>query len=81
MTVYISELARPTERVRLVDILGFLIAIGFCLVNWISYVCSFARLGIYLICHCCRDLLPLAYRTATATLCQGVTSFATLRPK
>lgn len=40
--IYISELARPSERARLVGIFGLLIAIGFCLANWIGYACSFA---------------------------------------
>jgi MFS family permease len=42
MPIYISELARPQERARLCGIFGLLIAIGFCLANWIGYACSFA---------------------------------------
>ena len=40
--IYISELARPQERARLVEIFGLLVAIGFCLANWIGYGCSYA---------------------------------------
>ncbi|KFY69898.1 hypothetical protein V499_09650 [Pseudogymnoascus sp. VKM F-103] len=42
MPIYISELARPEERARLCGIFGLMIAIGFCLANWIGYACSFA---------------------------------------
>ncbi|KAF7546566.1 hypothetical protein G7046_g9264 [Stylonectria norvegica] len=42
LPVYISELALPHERARLVGIFGLLIAIGFCIANWIGYACSFA---------------------------------------
>lgn len=41
--IYISELARPQERARLVGIFGLLVAIGFCLANWIGYACSYAN--------------------------------------
>ena len=40
--IYISELSRPQERARLVGFFGLLVAIGFCLANWIGYACSFA---------------------------------------
>ncbi|KAH6662474.1 general substrate transporter [Halenospora varia] len=40
--IYISEIARPAERARLVGIFGLLVAIGFCLANWIGYACSYA---------------------------------------
>lgn len=43
LPVYISELAVPQERARLVGIFGLLIAIGFCVANWIGYGCSFAH--------------------------------------
>ncbi|KAH8594449.1 general substrate transporter [Bisporella sp. PMI_857] len=41
--IYISELSRPEERARLVGIFGLLVAIGFCLANWIGYACSYAQ--------------------------------------
>lgn len=41
--IYISELARPAERARLVGVFGLLVAVGFCLANWIGYACSFAK--------------------------------------
>jgi MFS family permease len=41
--IYISELAKPEERARLVGIFGMLVALGFCLANWIGYACSFAK--------------------------------------
>lgn len=40
--IYISELSRPQERARLVGVFGLLVAIGFCLANWIGYASSFA---------------------------------------
>jgi MFS family permease len=40
--IYISELSRPHERARLVGIFGMMVAVGFCLANWIGYACSFA---------------------------------------
>ena len=43
LPVYISELALPKERARLVGIFGLMIAIGFCIANWIGYACSFAH--------------------------------------
>ncbi len=43
LPVYISELALPGERARLVGIFGLMIAIGFCIANWIGYACSFAH--------------------------------------
>lgn len=43
LPVYISELAVPQERARLVGIFGLLIAIGFCIANWIGYACSFLK--------------------------------------
>ena len=41
--IYISELSRPSERARLVGVFGMLVAIGFCLANWIGYACSYAK--------------------------------------
>ncbi len=41
--LYISELAKPSQRARFVSIFGVMIAIGFCLANWIGYGCSFAQ--------------------------------------
>jgi MFS family permease len=41
--IYISELSRPHERARLVGIFGMMVAVGFCLANWIGYACSFAK--------------------------------------
>lgn len=41
--VYVSELARPEERARLVGIFGLVMATGFCIANWIGYACSFAN--------------------------------------
>lgn len=43
LPVYISELSIPQERARLVGVFGLLIAIGFCIANWIGYACSFAH--------------------------------------
>jgi MFS family permease len=43
LPVYISELSIPQERARLVGVFGLLIAIGFCVANWIGYACSFAH--------------------------------------
>lgn len=43
LPVYISELAVPQERARLVGIFGLMIAIGFCIANWIGYACSFTN--------------------------------------
>lgn len=40
--VYVSELARPGERARLVGIFGLILSTGFCTANWIGYACSFA---------------------------------------
>ncbi|KAG9245322.1 putative transporter [Calycina marina] len=40
--IYISELARPFERARLVGIFGLLVAVGFLFSNWIGYSASFA---------------------------------------
>ncbi len=40
--LYIAELAKPAARARFVSIFGVMIAIGFCLANWIGYGCSFA---------------------------------------
>ncbi len=40
---YIAELAKPRERARFQAIFGVMIAIGFCLANWIGYGCSFAH--------------------------------------
>lgn len=40
---YIAELAKPAERARFGAIFGVMIAIGFCLANWIGYGCSFAE--------------------------------------
>ena len=54
--IYISELSRPNERARLVGIFGLLVALGFCLANWIGYACSYAsgdaswRLGLAMQC-------------------------------
>ncbi|KAG9231985.1 putative transporter [Amylocarpus encephaloides] len=65
--IYISELAKPSERARLVGIFGMLVAIGFCLANWIGYVCSFAkgdttwRLALGMQIPCAALLLGLAY--------------------
>ena len=42
LPVYISELATAPERARLVGVFGLMIAIGFCVANWIGYACSFA---------------------------------------
>ncbi|CAK7231826.1 hypothetical protein SBRCBS47491_008061 [Sporothrix bragantina] len=42
LPVYISELAVASERGRLVGIFGLMIAIGFCIANWIGYGCSYA---------------------------------------
>ena len=42
LPVYISELATAHERARLVGVFGLMIAIGFCIANWIGYACSFA---------------------------------------
>jgi MFS family permease len=42
LPVYISELAMPHERARLVGIFGLLVATGFCIANWVGYACSFA---------------------------------------
>ena len=41
--VYVSELARPAERARLVGVFGLFVALGFCLANWIGYACSYAK--------------------------------------
>lgn len=41
--VYVSELARSNERARLVGIFGLVLALGFCIANWIGYACSFAE--------------------------------------
>ncbi|KAL2819279.1 general substrate transporter [Aspergillus cavernicola] len=41
--VYVSELARPSERARLVGIFGLILSLGFCIANWIGYACSFAE--------------------------------------
>ena len=43
MPTYISELARPEERGRLIGVMGLGIAIGFLFANWIGYACSFAE--------------------------------------
>lgn len=43
--VYVSELARPGERARLVGIFGLILSTGFCIANWIGYACSFASGG------------------------------------
>ncbi|CAG8983450.1 hypothetical protein HYALB_00000619 [Hymenoscyphus albidus] len=65
--IYISELAKPTERARLVGIFGMLVAIGFCLANWIGYACSFAtgnttwRLALGLQLPCAAVLLVLSF--------------------
>lgn len=65
--VYISELARPAERARLVGVFGFLVAIGFCLANWIGYTCSFAegdtgwRVGLAMQCPLAVVLMGLSF--------------------
>lgn len=65
--IYISELAKPSERARLVGIFGMLVAIGFCLANWIGYACSFAsgntswRLALGLQLPCAAVLLVLSF--------------------
>jgi MFS family permease len=65
--IYISELAKPEERARLVGIFGMLVAIGFCLANWIGYACSFAtgnttwRLALALQVPCAAVLLGLSF--------------------
>lgn len=65
--IYISELARPSERARLVGIFGLLVAIGFCLANWIGYACSFAhgdvswRLGLAMQCPLALLLMALSF--------------------
>lgn len=41
--VYVSELARPAERARLIGIFGLILSIGFCIANWIGYACSFSE--------------------------------------
>ncbi|KAK4863857.1 hypothetical protein LT330_010338 [Penicillium expansum] len=43
ISVYICELARPQERARFIGIFGLIMAIGFCIANWIGYACSFAN--------------------------------------
>ncbi|KAH8761351.1 general substrate transporter [Hyaloscypha sp. PMI_1271] len=43
MPTYISELARPTERGRLIGIMGMGVAVGFLLANWVGYGCYFAK--------------------------------------
>ena len=45
--VYVSELAQPSERVRLIGIFGLILSIDFCVANWIGYACSFAT-GSYI---------------------------------
>ena len=65
--IYISELARPQERARLVGIFGLLVAIGFCLANWIGYACSFAngdvtwRLALAMQCPLALLLMGLSF--------------------
>jgi MFS family permease len=65
--IYISELAKPEERARLVGIFGMLVALGFCLANWIGYACSFAtgdvtwRLALALQVPCAALLLGFSY--------------------
>lgn len=67
LPVYISELALPRERARLVGIFGLMIAIGFCLANWIGYACSFAegnlarRLELAMQCPLAVVMLVLAF--------------------
>ncbi|KAF8847656.1 MFS general substrate transporter [Acephala macrosclerotiorum] len=43
MPTYISELARPTERGRLIGVMGMGVAVGFLIANWIGYGCYFAK--------------------------------------
>ncbi|KAK4929636.1 hypothetical protein LTR66_016146, partial [Elasticomyces elasticus] len=43
ISVYISELARPQERARFIGVFGLIMALGFCVANWIGYACSFAK--------------------------------------
>jgi len=65
--IYISELSRPTERARLVGIFGLLVAIGFCLANWIGYACSYAsgdaswRLGLAMQCPLALLLMGMSF--------------------
>ena len=65
--IYISELARPQERARLVGIFGLLVAIGFCLANWIGYACSYAtgdatwRLALAMQCPLALLLMGLSF--------------------
>ncbi|KAK9482555.1 general substrate transporter [Lipomyces starkeyi] len=42
IAVFVSELARPSERARLLGVFGLILAMGFCVANWIGYACSFA---------------------------------------
>jgi MFS family permease len=39
--VYVSELSQPHERARLIGVFGLILALGFCVANWIGYACSF----------------------------------------
>lgn len=65
--IYISELARPEDRGRLVGIFGLLVAIGFCLANWIGYACTFAhgdaswRIGLAMQCPLAVILMGLSF--------------------
>jgi MFS family permease len=65
--VYISELAKPSERARLVGIFGLLVAIGFSLANWIGYACSYAsgdvtwRLALAMPCPLALLLMGLSF--------------------
>lgn len=65
--VYISELARAAERARLVGLFGLLVAIGFCLANWIGYACSWAsgdlswRLALAMQCPLALLLMGLSF--------------------
>jgi MFS family permease len=65
--IYISELARPEERARLVGVFGLLVAVGFCLANWIGYACSFAagdvswRLALGMQCPLAMVLMGMSF--------------------
>lgn len=74
LPIYISEIARPEERARLVGIFGLLVAIGFCLASWIGYACSFASGDV-------TWRLALAMQVPTAALLMLLTLFLPESPR
>jgi MFS family permease len=74
LPIYISEIARPEERARLVGIFGLLVAIGFCLANWIGYACSFASGDT-------TWRLALAMQVPAAALLMGLSMFLPESPR